>query len=282
MDIHKIEVLLRAIELGSFSKAAEEYMYTPSALTHIVNSIEKELGTHFINRTHTGISVYEDKKHIVDGLKEIVDIKNRIVNDSSVSKGKETIVIAAYASLSKYVLPALIKGIKKKYSNIDVDIVVADRLTDVKGDIYIGEKFEKNDIVWEHLTTDEYVAVLPDDFVVDAGCITPEQMFLDSTFIRVQDGKITGYIKDYNVSDVMHINSHDDSSAIQLVGEGMGVSILPRLSVVNAENVKCVPLLPMLTRELGVMYNKHDYNERKSVRNIVEYIKENGINRRKD
>lgn len=281
MDIHKIEVLLKAIELGSFSKAAEKYLYTPSALTHIVNSIEEELGTQLIIRTHTGISVCDDKQHIIDCLKQIVDIKNRIVSSSGINS-RETVVVAAYSSLSKYVLPRIIKGIKKKYSSVDIDIVVADRLPAVNADIYIGEQFKKDGIVWDALMTDEYVAVIPESFNIDSECVSPEELFCDNTFILVYDGKIAKYIKDFNVCDVMHINSHDDSSAIQLVEEGMGVSILPELSVVNAERVRRIALTPALTRELGIMYDKDNYKRKKTVRNIVEYIKENGINRKED
>ena len=281
MDIHKIEVLLKAIELGSFSKAAEKYLYTPSALTHIVNSIEEELGTQLIIRTHTGISVCSDKQHIIDGLKQIVDIKNKLVTSSGVSS-KETVVIAAYSSLSKYVLPRLIKGIKKKYIGVDIDIVVADRFPAVNADIYIGEEFKKDGIVWEPLMTDEYVAVVPEKFNIDSECVNPEELFRNNTFIHVYDGKISKYIKDFNVRDVMHINSHDDSSAIQLVEEGMGVSILPELSVVNAGKVKRIALMPALTRELGIMYDKDNYKKKKTVRDIAEYIKENGMKRKED
>ena len=44
VDIHKIEILIRAIELGSMSKAAKEFLYTPSAVSHIFDTIENEIG----------------------------------------------------------------------------------------------------------------------------------------------------------------------------------------------------------------------------------------------
>ena len=44
MDINKIEILIKAIELGSLSKAANEFLYTPSAVSHIVDAIENEVG----------------------------------------------------------------------------------------------------------------------------------------------------------------------------------------------------------------------------------------------
>ena len=44
MDARKLNAIMTAIDLGSFSKAAETVGYTQSGLTHLVNSLEKELG----------------------------------------------------------------------------------------------------------------------------------------------------------------------------------------------------------------------------------------------
>ena len=57
MDISKIEILLRAIELGSLSKASNEFLYTPSAVSHILDSIENEVGVKALYETN-GMYLY--------------------------------------------------------------------------------------------------------------------------------------------------------------------------------------------------------------------------------
>ena len=42
MDTRKLEALLTAVELGSFTRAAEVLGYTQSGLTHMMNSLEKD------------------------------------------------------------------------------------------------------------------------------------------------------------------------------------------------------------------------------------------------
>ena len=74
MDITKIEMILCALDLGSFSKAAEIYSYTPSAMTHIADSLEEEIGTKFIKRTHSGIEAKNEE--IVEALRNKCNIKN--------------------------------------------------------------------------------------------------------------------------------------------------------------------------------------------------------------
>ena len=42
MDTKKIKALLRSVELGSLSSAAEDLGYTQSGLTHMMNALEDE------------------------------------------------------------------------------------------------------------------------------------------------------------------------------------------------------------------------------------------------
>ncbi len=57
MDIQKIKVILSAIEHKSLSRAAEEISYTPSAMSHIADAIERELGVKILQRTPLGMVV---------------------------------------------------------------------------------------------------------------------------------------------------------------------------------------------------------------------------------
>lgn len=152
MEIQKIEVLLRAIELGSFSKAAEEYMYTPSALSHIVNSVESEIGTRIIKRTYTGVEIDDGKKEIIEKLEKIVELKNQIIEIATSEKRRKTITIGTYASLSKYILPKVIKGFKKLYPDIDINIIVDDKINAIlkssNADILFGEIADNKDVIW--------------------------------------------------------------------------------------------------------------------------------------
>ena len=50
MSVKKYEVLLKAVELGSLTRAAEVMGLTQSGVSHIVGSIESELGVRLLNR----------------------------------------------------------------------------------------------------------------------------------------------------------------------------------------------------------------------------------------
>ena len=55
MNIRKYEAFVRAVELGSLSKAAEELGYTQSGISHMMQSLEEEVGFPLLVRTSAGI-----------------------------------------------------------------------------------------------------------------------------------------------------------------------------------------------------------------------------------
>ena len=56
MDAKKLEILMTAVDLGSFSRASEVVGYTQSGLTHLVNSLEREIGFPLIIRSPRNIN----------------------------------------------------------------------------------------------------------------------------------------------------------------------------------------------------------------------------------
>ena len=56
MSLTKYEILLKTAECGSFTRAAQELNFTQSGISHAVSSLEAELGTTLVVRSHGGVS----------------------------------------------------------------------------------------------------------------------------------------------------------------------------------------------------------------------------------
>ena len=54
---HFLDTFIRAAELGSFSKTAEEMFITPSAVIQQINSLETDLGVKVFNRSKRGVTL---------------------------------------------------------------------------------------------------------------------------------------------------------------------------------------------------------------------------------
>ena len=277
VDINKIEVLIRAIKLGSLSKAANEFLYTPSAVSHILDAIENEVGVKFIKRTYAGIQVEPGCEEIVENLKKIVELKKKTKQIAvDIHKRNKSLTIATYASLSKQILPKVIKGFNKCFPDVHINILVEEDMKKVykseKADILFGEEIEGENICWETLFSDPYIAIFPKQHRFSDECIKREELY-KQTFIKANDGKISNYIDESKFFDIVHINSHDDSSVIHMVKEEVGIAILPMLSVYDEQNITCVKLAPSLERMLGLTYEKREFEMKKELRDFVEYVR---------
>ena len=57
--LHAMEVYVRVVETGSFSKAAKEFAITQPTVTKLIAAIEERLKVRLLNRNTRGVSVTE-------------------------------------------------------------------------------------------------------------------------------------------------------------------------------------------------------------------------------
>lgn len=76
MDAKKLEILMTAVDLGSFSKASEVVGYTQSGLTHLVDSLEREIGFPLIRRSYSGIALTEAGENLLPDIRKYIDNVN--------------------------------------------------------------------------------------------------------------------------------------------------------------------------------------------------------------
>ena len=56
MDFRKYEVFLRTLECGSLTRAGEELGYTQSGVSHMMKSLEEEVGFRLFSRGRAGVA----------------------------------------------------------------------------------------------------------------------------------------------------------------------------------------------------------------------------------
>ena len=64
MDDKRLRALLTAVQCGSFGKATAQLGYTQSAMTHMVNKLEAELGCTLLTRSSHGVRLSEEGEHL--------------------------------------------------------------------------------------------------------------------------------------------------------------------------------------------------------------------------
>ena len=127
MNIRKLEAFVRAVELGSLSKAAEELGYTQSGISHMMQSLEDEIGFPLMIRTSAGISPNSEGELLLPSIRQLLNTNEALEQYIARIKGADTgrIRIASYASVATYWMPDIIRDFQQDFPNVEVHITEA-------------------------------------------------------------------------------------------------------------------------------------------------------------
>lgn len=271
MESKKLEALLMAVDLGSFTKAAEVLGYTQSGLTHMMNSLEKEVGFTLLERGRSGVRLTGEGERIAPAVREFLQANARLdsVIEQVASSRTEIIRVSAYASIAMHWLPGIIQRFREECPDVDVDIRMADHvdvpyelLAQGKMDAILVSPQDEGQYEWVHLADDPMFAVLPRDFDTQGMTAFPLAAFEARDFIMPSQGFDKDIMRIFNRIGVKpHILPTwvDDPTVISMVSHGLGVSMMTELTVRGrTDGVKLLPVEPASSRELGLAVRSLD------------------------
>ncbi|MDO5444754.1 MAG: LysR family transcriptional regulator [Eubacteriales bacterium] len=283
MDTKKIKALLKAIDLGSLSSAAEDLGYTQSGLTHMMNSLEDEFGISLLIRNKSGVHLSPPGQKLLQDMKALVDASNKLEHDIDAIKEHSfsTLKIGAYSSVARTWLPSILESYK--LVNPETEFLLS--MQDIRT-LYEAVKNEELDcavvsyqeelmsgLSWTPLRDDELVAILPGKYSVEEGSF-PIDYFSGMDFLMPSDGfemdilPIFGKISSKLLPNFRYTNM-DDAAIVSMVTHGLGVSILSRLIMQSVkEEIAVVSLTPKAYRKLGIIVKSRRQGD-KSIKNFI-------------
>ena len=286
MDAKKLEILMTAVDLGSFSRASEVVGYTQSGLTHLVNSLEREIGFPLIVRSHNGISRTEQGRDLMPDIRQFLQanasLENRIQGIRE--KQTETIRIAAYASIAMFWMPEILYRFRRICPNVDVDLRMVDHalepfelLQDGKTDVIFASRQNYGTCEWTPLYHELLYAILPRDYPLKSPTEFPLKEFEGKEFLMPYgrfDIDVHAAFKREGVKANEQTVYVDDETVIRMVGKGLGISMMSELMIRgNTDDVLCIPVTPKSIRELG-MGTEKGVELSESVRRLKECVVE--------
>ncbi len=264
MDTRKLEALMLAVDMGSFTKAAAALGCTQSGLTHMMDSLEREVGFALLTRGRTGVKLTEKGEQLLPVIREAVKWNNRLQTKIRLMncKQNETIRVASYSSMSLHWLPQVMKKFQADYPNFNVDVkdgTVDEVFSWVRSgavDLGFASKQEDTRCDWIPLKNDPLVAILPMEFEVDDTERLPVQFFDRKLFLMPSYGfekDILRVLENYHVHPVVRASEVDDTVILSMVEHGLGISILSELVIKDLHyHVHTLRLDPEVYRELGI------------------------------
>ncbi len=276
MDDRKLEILLAAVQTGSFSRAAEKCSCTQSAVTQTMNHLEDELGCRLLERTHSGVRLTRAGEELLPYIVRAREALSELSRQAGIlARGRTRPVrIAAFPSIAKTWLPGVLSEYQALHPETSFEILIGinrakEWLLHDEADILLGDEARCEAFRWHPLMEDEYFAVVPRKWRDRFGpFVTGDEV--------VKHAMITGTLNALNVrfgdlaEQHIRIESDDDGAIINMVGQEIGISILPELSLLDLpEDVSLIPFRPRTLRRLGVALNN---SPNETVQEFVRYL----------
>ena len=265
MDSKKLEILMTAVNLGSFSKASEVVGYTQSGLTHLINGLEREIGMTLIRRDHSGISLTENGEALLPAIRDYLRATAKLENQIAAitQKKAETIRVAAYASLAMHWMPEILYRFRRVCPDTDVDLRMVDHalepfelLEEGRTDVIFAAKQSHVNCDWTPLYNDIMYAILPEDYPTGGRDSFPIEEFDGKEFLMPYgrfDIDVNAALSPKGVRPQIRPCHVDDETVIRMVSKGLGVSMMTEIMMCGrTQGVQTLPVTPRAGRELGM------------------------------
>ena len=289
MDSKKLEILMTAADLGSFTKASEVVGYTQSGLTHMMDALEREIGFPLLQRSHNGIQLTEQGAQLMPAIREFLQANANLENQirAIAEKKTEVIRVAAYSSIAMHWMPEILYRFRRRCPEINVDLRMVDHALEPfelleKGqtDVIFASRQNYSFCDWIPLYQEQMYAILPKDYPLN-GPVFPLKEFAGLEFLMPYgrfDIDIKAALAPVGVKLNAKLSRVDDETVIRMVGRGLGVSMMTELMIRGrTDDVLCVPVDPSAIRELGMgthIKKKETENIKKLKECVLEFIRE--------
>ena len=280
----RYHTFLKVIELGSFTKTAEELGYTQSAISQMIQSLETELDTTLLLRSRSGIELTADGKEL---LPYIYNICNSYHNLSEKLKEMHNlqsgvIRIGTFSSISCHWLPKLIDEFHKTHPGISFELHQVVEYTDMadliqNGHVDFGFLTPEAAGSYPHIDLDEdqMMAVLSSNHPLAAqDTVTLEQMAKEP-YILLDEGDINEplkYFQNNHLEPNIRYRVHDDYTIMSMVELNLGVSILSQMFLQRSSYDLAVrPIEPPVKRTISLAF-RHMETLPAAARNFIDLV----------
>lgn len=281
----RYSIFCMVIETGSFTKTAEVLGYSQSSISQHIKSLEQELGTNLINRKKNRICPTKDGAEYLPYFKAIFNAERDLKRKKQEMKGlkNNTIKIGTFTSVSRNILPMLMKNFKELYPEINFVLKqgeytsIQQWIKDDKIDFGFINGDVNSDLEMAILYRDKMLAVLPKHHPLAKNETISLQQLAKEPFILLDEGDfsvIMNAFKQQNLSPDIEYEVYDDYSILAMVRQNLGISAMYQLVLQGFENnLEIRPIKENPQRTIALVWREWDTMSLAS-RSFINFILE--------
>ena len=262
--VTKLRALMSAVENGSFKAAAESLGCTQSAVSHMISSLEEELGFRLLRRGRSAVRLTDEGERLLGAARSLLSAEEQLRQTAASIRGLDqgTVRIGAFTSVAVHWLPPVLKEFQRDYPNVEFKLLNGDYhdvnewLSD--GSVDIGFVALPCELRCETiaLMEDRLLAILPKDSRYASYPRFPLTECEREPFISLlqsSDHDARRALEAAGVKPNVRFYTKDDYAIIAMVEQGLGMSIMPELLLKGRhDELLTLPLVPEAKRTIGI------------------------------
>ena len=288
MSTLKYLALVKAVEYGSFTKAAAALKYSQSGISRMIGDLESEWDVTLLEMGRSGVRMTSDCLKLMPQIQRICNeqklLQAKVEELHDMQSGM--IRIGTFSSVATHRLPQIIKTFRETYPKIDFELLLGD-YTEIESWIMEGRVdfgFLRLPTKAEFETTfierDRLLVVIPYDHPLADSDKFPIKELANYPFMLLEKGakaEISEILEQHSVLPRVHFTTWDDYAIMSMIESGLGISILPELILQRIPyKILAKEVEEPAYREIGVAVREQS-SLSFSAKRFLEYVhRENG------
>ncbi|EPD69602.1 LysR family transcriptional regulator [Streptomyces sp. HGB0020] len=268
MNLRQYEYALAVAEEGSMTAAAERLQVTQPSLSQQIAALEKHLGVRLFTRVPSGVTVTVAGRAFLAEAEIATTASRRAVTAARAADGELSgeLIMAVHMGLGARQLPQVLGQLRKRHPKLQVTLHEEPDLAEMERLFRQGNL----DMILVHgipagctfdahpLGEEAYVAVLPKGhpLLADGAALRLEDLASEG-WIRFRrasllDDYLTRLLSDAGLRPHTVARASQISTAVRLVAQGLGVTVVPASAIPEGFEELACPLLPSLAEPVIV------------------------------
>ncbi len=240
MNILKYMAFIKAVEYGSFTRAAEVLNYSQSGVSRMIHDLEKEWNITLLERNRAGIRLTSDGSRLLPYAQSLCTEYQKLQMQVDDLHGVQSgiIRIGTFSSGAIHWVPNIIKAFQKDYPGIDYELLLGD-YTEIEDWIAQGRVDcgflrlpTRTDFDTIPLGRDRLLAILPQNHPLTQYDRVPIAALAEEPFMLLEKGaqaEVSEVFQRHGFKPRVHFTTWDDYAIMAMVESGLGVSMLTEM-----------------------------------------------------
>ncbi len=270
IGIEDLRAFVLVAEIKNFHRAAEELAITQSGLSRRLKKMEDVLHVRLLDRTSRTVALTTIGEEFLPTAMRMVREFERSMDDIQdiIEKRAGVVTMASVLTIAQNVLPRVIAQFNEQFPSVSVRVMddvgpkVADFVTTGDAEFAIALAAEdRPNLEYQPLIDDPYLLACREDHPLARKRRVTWTDLRKHTYIRMgaEAGNQRKLESALGESGLLPAGTHEVahiSTLMSMVGNGLGVSAVPKLATVQRPDLKLVfrPLVdPVVSRTIGII-----------------------------